>query len=86
MDKLKLFIQAMTFWNWIGLIAFCFASISVLNALISLKSRFRDWRGIQSKKAFEKRVKQLERELAQIKGFAAEPPKFYLYLLIEEQD
>jgi len=81
MDKLKVFIQAMTIFNWLTLIAFLFASISVLNALLSLKTRFRDWRGTQSKKAFEKRVKQLERELVRIQKFAAEPQRFHSYLL-----
>src|SRR5262245_7017770 len=75
------FIKGMTFWNWLALIAFLFATISVLNAFLSLKSRFRDWRGIQSKKAFDKRVRQLERELKRIKRFAADPTTFYLYLL-----
>jgi hypothetical protein len=78
---MKIVIQNMTVWNWLALIAFFFATISVLNAFLSLKSRFRDWRGIQSKKAFEKRVRQLERELTRIRRFALEPERFHFYLL-----
>lgn len=81
MDKIKAFFEAMTFFNWLTLIAFLFAAISVLNALLSLKSRFRDWRGIQNIKGFEKRVRQLERELRRIKEFADNPSSFHWHLL-----
>src|SRR6266403_927540 len=63
------FIRNMNFWNWLALIAFLIALMSGLNAFLGLKSRFRDWRGTQSKKLFEIRLKQFRQELRIIETF-----------------
>lgn len=53
------FIRSMTVWNWLAVIAFMIALVSFVNAFLSLKARYRDWRGTKSKAAFEKRLEQL---------------------------
>ena len=39
MDKLKAFIQAMTFFNWLTLVVFPLAILGGLNSFFSLRSR-----------------------------------------------
>ncbi len=53
-------IQTWTFFNWLALIAFFLSCISVINAFLSLKTRFKDWFAIRSKEALRKRLIELE--------------------------
>jgi hypothetical protein len=53
----------MTVWNWLALVALMFGSLGGLNAFLSLRSRYQDWRGTQSKKEFENRIDQLTERL-----------------------
>src|SRR5688500_6887697 len=71
----------MTFWNRITLIAFIFFPLSALNAFFGLRTRFKDWRGIKSKKNFEKRLKELKQELIQIETFRMNLSIFFLEIL-----
>ncbi len=77
MDQIKSFIQAMTFWNWLTLIAFCFACISVLNAVFGLRSRYLDWKGGRTRKGFEERLKQLEVEWSIVESYKKNLPEFF---------
>lgn len=81
MDKLKAFVESMTIWNWLTLIAFLFFPLGALNAFFGLRSRYRDWKGARTKKGFEKRLKQLEAEWLIIESYKKNLPEFFLYLL-----
>ncbi|HKY55326.1 MAG TPA: hypothetical protein VJM08_13505 [Anaerolineales bacterium] len=76
MDKIKAFFEAMTFWNWLALIAFIVLPLSALNAFLSLKSRYKDWNARQSKAKFEKRISQLKEELSEIHEYRHNLTKF----------
>lgn len=69
MNSFWTFVGNMTVWNWLALIAFIFFPLSALNSFFSLRSRYRDWRGTKSKKAFERRLKHLSEELQVIEIF-----------------
>lgn len=60
-------IKTWTFFNWLTLIAFVFGTISVLNATLSLRSRYKDWQATKSKEAFEKRLEQLKQQISRIR-------------------
>lgn len=81
MDKIKAFFEAMTIWNWFTLIAFCFACISVLNAVLNLKTRFRDWRGTRSRQGFAKRLGQLRGEFEVIATFKQNMNGYFVWVL-----
>jgi MFS family permease len=78
MDKLKAFFEAMTLWNWLALIAFLIALFSGLNAFLSLRSRYRDWKGTRNKKEFEKRIKRLREKLRQLEEYKKNPTEFFI--------
>jgi hypothetical protein len=80
MDKIKAFVESMTFWNWLALIAFIFLPLSALNAFFSLKSRYRDWRGAQTRKGFEERLTHLEKEWLIIEVYKKDLAEYFLYL------
>jgi hypothetical protein len=77
---LKTVMQGMTFWNWLSLCLVLPAILGGLNATLSLKSRYLDWRGIQSKKQFVHRLAQLKVELAQIETHKKNLPAFLVHL------
>lgn len=81
MDSVWEFLRSMTFWNWIALIAFLFFPLSALNAFLSLKSRYKDYRAIRSKKSFEKRLKELETWVNTIGTYRNEPHRYYLVVI-----
>src|SRR3989442_8439689 len=66
MNGLIDFVRSMTVWNWIALIAFIFFPLSAWNAFLSLKSRYRDWNGTKNKQKFDKRLRELKAEFAEI--------------------
>jgi hypothetical protein len=78
MDTIKAFFDAMTFWNWLALIAFFVLPLSALNAFLGLKSRYKDWNARQSKVKFEKRAKQLQKHLSEIHDYRTNPTKLWL--------
>jgi Na+/melibiose symporter-like transporter len=81
MDKIKAFIETMTVWNWLALVAFLIAIFSGLNAFLSLKSRYKDWRGTKSKLQFEDRLRELEKQLTRIEKFKSNPNELYNYVI-----
>jgi hypothetical protein len=81
MDKFWTFIGNMTVWNWITLVAFLIALMSGLNAFLSLKSRYLDWKGVQSKKGFKKRLQELEVQLFAIEQYKKQPSTFFIQVL-----
>lgn len=81
MEKLKAFLEAMTVWNWLALIAFIFFPVSALNAFFGLRSRYLDWQGQQSKVKFKKRLQQLSRQILLIDRYRKEPQFFALKVL-----
>jgi magnesium-transporting ATPase (P-type) len=74
-------IQGMTVWNWLSLIAVFALPFTFINALLSLKSRYRDWQGIKSKKKFDKRLGQMKSELVQIENHSKNLPAFMINVL-----
>lgn len=60
MDGIIEWLRTWTFFNWLAVIAFLMAFTGFLNSFLSLRSRYKDWRGVQSRKAFGKRLKELE--------------------------
>jgi len=83
MQKLETFVANMTFWNWLALFAFLFATISVLNAVLSLKGRYLDWRAMRNKKQFANRLKLVEEQLKLIDKYRKYETLFYRHVLIE---
>src|SRR2546421_87706 len=77
----KAFMQSMTVWNWLSLIAILALPFTFINAVLSLKSRYRDWQGTKSKKKFEKRLQQLKSELVQIEDYKKNLPAFFVDIL-----
>lgn len=73
-------IKGWTFFNWLAVIAFILALVGFLNSVLSLRSRYLDWRGGQSKKAFEKRLKQLETLAKRVGSYRKEPWSFVFML------
>src|ERR1051325_9520512 len=78
---IKNFIQDMTVWNWLALIAFIFFPLSALNAFFGLRARYRDWRGTKSKKAFDKRLTQLGDEVRRIETFRNNLAGYFVWVL-----
>jgi hypothetical protein len=81
MDKIKAFLAAMTIWNWLALIAFIFFPLSAINAFFSLRARYLDWQGQQSKVKFKKRLRQLLKQTKLIDRYRKEPQFFVLKVL-----
>lgn len=79
--NLRSFIQGMTIWNWLALIAFLFGLVSVLNSFLGLRSRYLDWQGPKSKVKFRKRLRQLSKQVLLIDQYRKEPQVFALKLL-----
>jgi hypothetical protein len=75
--------KSLTFFNWLALIAFCLALVGFLNSFLSLRSRYKDWKGGRNKKAFEKRLKELKRQVEKIGKFRREPHTYYRYVIHE---
>lgn len=69
------FVQSMTIWNWLALVAFIFFPLSALNAFFGLRSRYRDWRGTKSRIQFDKRLKQFGTQLANLEELRADQVK-----------
>ena len=80
MDKFWSVVGNMTFWNWIALIAFLIALMSGLNAFLTLRSRYRDWRGTRSKKAFEKRTRDLGKKIQQLTTYKENPTTYFFFI------
>ena len=74
-------VKGMTLWNWFSLIAILALPFTLLNALLSLRSRYLNWQGIQSKKKFEKRLAQLKAELVQIETHKDNVPAFLIEIV-----
>jgi hypothetical protein len=55
----------LTVWNWLAVLAFLIALMSGFNAFLSLRAKFLDWRGVQNKKKFHKRLKQLAQQVTE---------------------
>jgi hypothetical protein len=66
----------------LAVIAFIFALVGFLNAFLSLRSRYKDWRGIQNKKAYIRRLKELE-TLVNTTGIYRTEPKRYFHVVID---
>jgi hypothetical protein len=81
MDKLKLFIQAMTFWNWLALVAFIIALLGGLNAFLSLKARYRDWKGTRNKTQFDKRISELTTQFFMMEQYKQDSIAFFTRVL-----
>lgn len=73
-------IRTWTFFNWLAIIAFLMALVGFLNSFLSLRSRFKDWRGVQSKKAFAERLNELKHLVTKIGGFRKEPAKYFFIM------
>lgn len=56
----------MTFWNWISLISFLVLPFTAFNLFFNLYPRFKDWRAIRSRKAFDKRLSKLKTRFEKI--------------------
>jgi hypothetical protein len=78
---LRTFIGAMTWRDWLAVIGFIVLPLSALNAFFGLRSRYLDWRGTSTKKKFEKRLRQLKVELANIEASKQNLPVFFLQVL-----
>lgn len=76
-------IQTWTFFNYLALVAFIFSSISVINAFLSLKARFKDWFAIRSKEALRNRLLELEEIAHKTKQYINEPTTLLIDLLWE---
>lgn len=81
MDRFWTFIQGMTLFNWLTVIAFIFFPLSALNALLSLKSRYLDWSGTRNVNKFNSRLEELMDEWQDIQRYNRNLPKFFLQLL-----
>lgn len=81
MDRITLFLETMTIWNWLALIAFIFFPLSALNAFLNLKTRYRDWRGIQNKKQFDKRIKELKTQFFMTETYKQDSTAFFTVVL-----
>lgn len=77
LDTVREFIRNMTVWNWLALIAFFLALVGGLNAFLSLKLRYRDWRGTKNKKEFEKRRIELANQLLKLQIHKKDPITFF---------
>lgn len=77
MDKVKGFFESLTLFQWLALIAFIFGTISVTNAFLSLKSRFRDWNGTRNQAAFKKRVEELQKQITTLEGYRKNPLTYF---------
>jgi hypothetical protein len=81
MDHIWTFIGAMTWRDWAAVIGLIVLPLSALNSFFGLRARYRDRRGIKSKKNFEKRLEQLKSELVQIEKYKQNLPAFFLQVL-----
>ena len=72
----------MTFWNWLALFAFLFATVSVLNAFLSLRVRYFDWRATKNKRKFAIRLKLFEEQLSRVDRYRHNDRIFYRFLLL----
>jgi hypothetical protein len=79
MDKVRVFFQGLTLLNWLTLIAFVIALISGLNALLTLRSRWKGWRNIRTKAKFEKRMDQFKNLITAVAIFRDAKPDFLIY-------
>lgn len=77
------FIRNMTVWNWLAAAAFFLALLGGLNAFLSLKLRYRDWRGTKSKKEFEKRKTELASQLISLEMHKKDPTTFFVHFLFK---
>lgn len=73
----------MNFWNWLAIAAFAIALMGGLNAFLSLKTRYRDWRGTRNHKSFEKRLKELRKEFAEVENYHKNKFQFFSRVLEE---
>lgn len=70
-------IKTWTFFNWLAIAAFFLAVIGFLNSFLSLRSRYLGWSSIKSRKAFEKRLHNIEVELYMIGKYRKSPTSYY---------
>jgi hypothetical protein len=78
MEGIRQLVGNMTLWNWLTLIAFCIALISGLNAVLNLRSRYRDWWSTNSKAKFQKRIGEFEEHMRKISFFRDKPSNLML--------
>lgn len=83
MEKIRAFLQGLTFFQWLALIAFLFASISVINAFFSLKTRYDNWLGMKSKKEFDERIKELQTQVTYLEKHRNKPTVFFVRVLLD---
>lgn len=74
-------IQTWTFWNWITIILIIPALVGFLNAILSLKSRFTDWKAKRNKELLKKRLLELEQDAIDTKFYHREPATLLIDLL-----
>ncbi len=73
----------MTIWNWLAVIAFLIALIGGLNAFLSLKARYRDWKGTRNKKQFDKRVDELHTQFFMVEKYKENPTAYFTQVLCD---
>jgi hypothetical protein len=81
MDKIRAFFASLTLFQWIAVILFPIGLISGLNALLSLKSRYRDWRGIKNLEAFNNRIEFFRKQANLLQRLKKNPTDFFMWLL-----
>jgi hypothetical protein len=83
MDRFWTFVNSMTLWNWLALIAFIFFPLSALNAFFSLRARFLDWRATSSKKEFPVRLERLNSLLVEAVHYRRNTSEFFIRVLYD---
>jgi hypothetical protein len=71
-------ISTWDFFKWLTVLGFLMALVGFLNSTLSLWSRFKDWRGVQSKKAFDKRLTELKQLVIKTGEYRREPASYLL--------
>src|SRR5215213_4703153 len=81
MDKIKAFFASLTLFQWIALILFPIGIASGLNAFLSLKSRYRDWRGIKNLESFNKRIETFYKHVGLLQRLKKSPIDYFMWVL-----
>lgn len=82
-SRLNALIATMTFWKWIALVGFLIALIGGLNAILSLRSRYKDWKGTRTRKQFEERLEELQEQFKRVEAFSQKPRAYFLYVITQ---
>ena len=81
MDRLWTFVINMTGRDWLTAVALLIGLIGAINATLSLRSRFRDWRSTKSKEKYDNRLKEFDLQLYLVSKYRTDDREFRLAVL-----